>query len=244
MKSNISHLPLRTWPSIEAYWKAGNIYNLRPRTMHYPSLPASEHKKDGWRDVVSPDLKENQRRGALLYDAQNDRVTYQVIDLTEEEIQSRVISQAQNSREEIIQVKIKAQVEAEFQSISDDSEALESKEAFPIWEDLEDGFEFTAGYKVQSLDALELKLFKIIQPHAKQSDWMPNITPALWSKIEVTVGMEIWSQPTGGDGKYPYLDPKTSSPYRVSHKTNTWENTHQGGLNVWEPGVFGWKKIV
>jgi hypothetical protein len=59
----------------------------------------------------------------------------------------------------------------------------------------------------------------------------------------ITPIITLWVQPLGNNGLYPYLDPKTNKPYQVSHKESLWENTHTGGLNVWEPGVFGWKKI-
>jgi hypothetical protein len=55
--------------------------------------------------------------------------------------------------------------------------------------------------------------------------------------------IETWVQQQGNTGKYPYINPLTTKPYQVSHKSSLWENTHTGGLNVWEPGVFGWKKI-
>ena len=238
MISNINHSPLRTFPNLESYWNNGNIYEFK--TPNYPTLKPEDHYTDGWRDVVIPDLKENQRRGQLIYNKESDTVTYEVIDIPESELKQRVISQAQGTREEVIQAKIKAQVETELQAITDDSEALENAPAFPIWEDLEDGFDFKNPFKVQALVDMELKLFKIITPHLKQSDWHPNITPALWSKIEFSGGIEVWAQPTGGDGKYPYLDPSTGLQYQVTHNGQTWRNIHQGGLNVWAPGVFGW----
>lgn len=59
----------------------------------------------------------------------------------------------------------------------------------------------------------------------------------------VTPKISEWIQPLGNNGLYPYLDQNTKKPYQISHKGSLWENTHSGGLNVWEPGVFGWKKI-
>lgn len=61
--------------------------------------------------------------------------------------------------------------------------------------------------------------------------WMP---PVGWHQV-VEEGYPIWTQPTGGDGKWPLGS-------IVTHKDMVWEAT-QGdgsGLNVWEPGVFGW----
>ncbi len=239
MISNINHTPLRTFQSISDYWKRGNIYKFK--TINYPELSPDRHYADGWREVVIPTIGENQRRGEIFYDAANDVVTYSVIDFTEEEIKANFLAQAESERESKIQEIQRKQLEESVQVVADDKEALDKKAVFPIWEKLEDGFEFKTDFKVQALEGKELKLFKIIQPHAKQSDRQPNLTPALWSKIEFSAGIEVWAQPTGGDGKYPFLNPATGKAYEVTHKGSTWENTHKTGLNVWEPGVFGWK---
>lgn len=238
MKTNINQSPLRQYSQIPSFWKeAQKPYN-------YDKQPSSVHTADGWREIVTPVLDTStQRIGELIYDEGSDVVTYAVIDLTEAEIQSRVLSQAQAIREESLQSRIKGQMESELQAITDDSEALENAPAYPLWADLEDGFDFPDPFKVQALDGLELKLFKIIQPHTKQSDRHPNVTPALWSKIEFSGGTEVWAQPTGGDGKYPLNDPATGTNYVVTHADKTWRNIHQGGLNVWEPAVFGWEEI-
>lgn len=45
--------------------------------------------------------------------------------------------------------------------------------------------------------------------------------------------VEPWRQPTGGDGRYVL-------GATVSHKGEIWVSVH-GGLNVWEPGQYGWE---
>ena len=119
---------------------------------------------------------------------------------------------------------------------------------YPVWGDLDNGHSFSLSDKVslieQTEDDYELVFYNCIQAHNKQSDWSPHITPALWSKVTIQGEIEVWSQPTGGDGKYPYLDPNTGEQYLVTHNGSTWRNTHQGGLNVWAPGVFGWEEVV
>ena len=84
MKSNINIIPLKTWSSIPSSWE------VRPNTINYNLLPQVDQYTDGWRNVVVPSIDpNNQKLGALEYDAVNDHVTYQVIDLTEEEISQR-----------------------------------------------------------------------------------------------------------------------------------------------------------
>lgn len=84
MKSNINIIPLKTWSSIPSSWES------RPNTINYNQLPESELYADGWRDVVVPSIdQDTQKLGVLVYDSINDIVTYQVIDLTPEEISQR-----------------------------------------------------------------------------------------------------------------------------------------------------------
>jgi hypothetical protein len=80
MKSNINILPLRTWSRIPKYWET------RPFMMNYDKNLAI-HFEDGWRDVVVPVITENQKLGSLV--VLNDTVTYQIIDLTVQEIADR-----------------------------------------------------------------------------------------------------------------------------------------------------------
>jgi len=116
---------------------------------------------------------------------------------------------------------------------------------YPLWEDQPDGFQFTLEFKVNYIDSLiALRLFRCIQAHAKQANFNPVATPALWSEIILNPGgIEVWTQPIGGDNKYPYIDPLTSLPYKVTYSGFTWENNYQAGLNVWVPGEFGWTQL-
>lgn len=88
MKSNINIIPLRTWSSIPKSW------NERPKLVHYDKAEEKYkgiHYEDGWRDVVRPKLKENERYGDLYYDKKNDVVTYKIIKLSKEEIRQREV---------------------------------------------------------------------------------------------------------------------------------------------------------
>jgi len=242
MKANINEISLTEYPSIPAYWPE------RPNQIHYNKLPMQAHTGDGWRDIIDPTYdSETQKLGSAIKDG-NDGVTRQIIDIPIEEQEQKKIDRVKLERQQKIEVEskklIEKQVMESFQAQTGDSKAGENKSIYPLWEEIENGFEFPNPYKVQAYDGRELHLFKIIQSHTKQSNWHPNRNPALWSKIEVgSGGIEIWTQPTGGDGKYPYIDPLTGNPYQVTDNDQTWENSHQGSLNVWKPGVFGWVKV-
>ena len=47
------------------------------------------------------------------------------------------------------------------------------------------------------------QLYKVVQTHTSQSDWMPDITPALYAAIGLNeLGYPVWSQPTGAHDAY------------------------------------------
>ena len=244
MKSNIKISPLTKVSELPRF--NPERPNIRPYSAEkYADL----HYEDGWRDYLRPVFdSETQRLGELFFDEERDIVTNEVINIPIQEIEERqrnnALSQAENLQEELLQQKLRNQIIEQVQEIEDDSEALENQPLFPIWETLPDGYPFERGKKYQSFEGSELKLFRVIQAHNKQSDRIPVNVPALLSKIEIgDGGIEIWTQPIGGDGKYPYKDPLTDQPYRVIFENQIWENNFQGGLNVWKPGEFGWTLI-
>lgn len=83
MKTNIKESPLRKYSKIPSFWKPGQHIRL------YDTASPEIHYADGWRDLVEPPITENQRRGAIIYDVQNELGTYEVIELTPEEIAIR-----------------------------------------------------------------------------------------------------------------------------------------------------------
>lgn len=76
-------------------------------------------------------------------------------------------------------------------------------------------------------------LYKCVQGHKTQSDWTPDITPALWTKVSLDEWPQ-WVQPTGAH-----------DAYNIGDKV-TFEGHHYVSLingNVWSPSAYpaGWK---
>lgn len=47
------------------------------------------------------------------------------------------------------------------------------------------------------------QLFRVVQEHTSQADWIPSETPALYTPIGLTdEGYPVWSQPTGAHDAY------------------------------------------
>ena len=60
---------------------------------------------------------------------------------------------------------------------------------------------YTVGNRVQHLG----KLYRCVQAHTSQSDWAPDVTPALWRKITLTEpesAPDNFVQPTGAHDAY------------------------------------------
>ena len=61
----------------------------------------------------------------------------------------------------------------------DDNTALTGMELYPVWAV---GLAVEVGQRYQYGD----RLYKVVQAHTTQADWTPDVTPALWTVIDVT----------------------------------------------------------
>lgn len=109
----------------------------------------------------------------------------------------------------------------------DDATALTGVELFPVWAT---DTAYAVGNRVQYNNTL----YKCVQAHTSQADWMPDATPALWVIVSVEEWPE-WIQPTGAHDAY-------DKDAKVSHNGKHWKNTIDA--NVYEPGVYGWDEII
>ena len=106
-----------------------------------------------------------------------------------------------------------------------DDIAYTAPQLFPQWTLKQ----YTTGDRVQYQGAL----YKCIQAHTAQSDWTPDVVPALWTVVSVEEWPE-WTMPTGAQDSYKMGD-------KVSHNGKHWESITDN--NVWEPGVYGWQEV-
>ena len=109
----------------------------------------------------------------------------------------------------------------------DDETALTGVELFPAWV-------IGKAYAVNDRTQYNGTLYKCIQAHTSQSDWMPSATPALWKTVSVDEYPE-WVQPTGAHDAYNIGDKVT---YNGQHYVCT------SNANVYAPDVYGWDLIT
>ena len=109
----------------------------------------------------------------------------------------------------------------------DDETALTGVELFPAWA-------IDKAYAVGDRAQYNGTLYKCIQAHTSQSDWMPSATPALWKTVSLDEYPE-WVQPTGAHDAYNIGDKVT---YNGQHYVCT------SNANVYAPDVYGWDLIA
>ena len=102
--------------------------------------------------------------------------------------------------------------------------------------DLYESYQVDKLYKVDDVFKYEGKLYKVIQEHTSQGDWIPSELPALYLNMMPENVIPEWVQPIGDTGIYVL-------GFKVIHNGQLWESIHDGN-NVWEPGVFGWKEVI
>ena len=87
---------------------------------------------------------------------------------------------------------------------------------------------------IGDIKSYQAKIYEVIQAHTTQSDWTPDVVPALWKVFTPAGIIPDWVQPQGGHDAYQMGD-------KVMHNGQVWESTINN--NVWEPGVYGWQII-
>ena len=108
----------------------------------------------------------------------------------------------------------------------DDVAALDAMAIYPAWEA---DTAYAIGQRVRYGD----KLYKCVQAHTSQGDWMPSATPALWVRVSIEEWPE-WVQPTGAHDAYAKGD-------KVTYKGKRYMSLIDG--NAHSPDAFpaGWE---
>jgi chitodextrinase len=102
----------------------------------------------------------------------------------------------------------------------------------------EDGWQENVSYQIGDIVEHNGSEYKCIQDHTSQADYSPKDSVSLWRLLSSGEEYPQWEQPDGAHDAYKIGD-------KVEHEGYIWECT-QGdaeGLNVYEPGVWGWTQI-
>ena len=108
----------------------------------------------------------------------------------------------------------------------DDAAALDAMAIYPAW-----GADtaYAIGQRVRYGD----ELYKCVQAHTSQGDWIPSATPALWVRVSIEEWPE-WVQPTGAHDAYAKGD-------KVTYKGKRYISLIDG--NTYSPDAYpaGWE---
>ena len=108
----------------------------------------------------------------------------------------------------------------------DDATALDAMALYLLWKT---DVAYAIGQRVRYGD----KLYKCVQAHTSQGDWMPSATPALWVRVSVEEWPE-WVQPTGAHDAYAKGD-------KVTYKGKRYISLIDS--NIYSPDAYpaGWE---
>ena len=121
------------------------------------------------------------------------------------------------------------------QTLTDD-EAMEVPSVYPT-------YEVGRAYKIGEMLTFgtngvgDPQLYRVVQEHTSQADWVPDSTPSLYEPIGLnTKGYPIWSRPTGAHDSYAIGD-------IVDYNGTLFESLING--NVYSPDEYpaGWKAL-
>jgi hypothetical protein len=122
------------------------------------------------------------------------------------------------------------------QTLGED-EAMEVATLYPVYEGgkaYKAGEFFTYGENIVG----DPQLYKVVQDHTSQADWLPHITPSLYTPIGLTdAGYPVWTKPTGAHDAYGVGD-------IVDYNVSLYESLING--NVYSPDEYpaGWKVYI
>jgi hypothetical protein len=102
--------------------------------------------------------------------------------------------------------------------------------------DLYPNYTIDTNYNVGDIFKYEGKLYKVIQAHTSQDDWLPSELPALYLNLLPDNVIPEWVQPTGVHDAYNIGD-------KVIFESKVYESLING--NVWIPTNYpqGWKLV-
>ena len=110
-----------------------------------------------------------------------------------------------------------------------DEQITELLSVYPSWET---GQLYELGFVLK----YDGKLYKVVQAHTSQSDWTPDVVPALFTKFTPAEVIAEWVQPTGAHDAYNIGD-------KVAFGGSTWESLIDA--NTYSPTAYpaGWNEL-
>lgn len=121
-----------------------------------------------------------------------------------------------------------------FAATLSEDQALEISTVYPTWEA---GRAYAVGDIIShgTNSTGDPQLYKVVQAHTSQADWLPESTPALYDAFGLDEsGYPVWSQPSGAHDAYNTGD-------IVNYNGTLYRSLIDG--NTWSPDAYpaGWE---
>lgn len=201
----------------------------------YRDAPDSVHYNDGWRDVIVPKYDPTtQKLGQRYFNQAMDAVTYVVQDKTVEELQAEkesVLDAIDNDMDILAMkrlLRILTKNVLESDSVTE-QQLSDLATIYPQWR-------INKYYEANEVFVKDSLLFRVIQAHTSQADWLPETTESLYTAYRTPCEITEWVQPTGVHDAY-------QTGEKVLYNGKTYESLIDN--NTWSPDVYpaGWKEI-
>jgi len=159
------------------------------------------------------------KKAVLYFDTATSDIFYKYVDRekTEEELQHEQMSW-------LAKISTKTQV---INNQLTEQELIKLGEMYPAWE-------VGVEYPLDDVISYHNELYKVIQTHTSQADWVPDSTASLYLKVAPAGVITEWVQPAGAHDAY-------SLDEQVTHNGKTWQSDIEA--NTYEPGTYGWTEI-
>ena len=201
----------------------------------YQNLPDSIHFVDGWRDLITPVYNsETQYLSNRHYDSDLDYCTWDVVDKTEAQLASEQESVLSAKDNELDILAIKRLLQTTTIDVLNSESITEQniedlKAIYPQWR-------IGKVYAIDDVVVCDSILYKVIQVHTSQSDWLPADTPSLYTAYRPAGQVSDWVQPTGSSDAY-----QTGEQVRFNGSVYV----SLIDANVWSPTAYpaGWQLI-
>lgn len=127
--------------------------------------------------------------------------------------------------------------------VDDESKAMEYASIYPTWEELlasKQTYPAKTIFSWGTTDGGDKQLWSFISDYQPREIYPPDQDISHYKKVGITEdGYEVWTQPLCAEDAYHIGD-------IAYHIDGLWIVTQgdASGLNVWEPGVFGWERYA
>jgi len=193
------------------------------------------HYADGWRDIVLPNYnRASEKLINLHYDSLQDVATYEVATKTDAEIAAQKDGLLQQMDEQFNYEQIKALLRLLSKPLLE-NDSITSGE-LEVLTGIYKQYRPDNWYEAGEVFVYETTLYRVVQPHTSQSDWLPDATPALYTPFTPPGQVAQWIQPTGAHDAYNTGD-------KVLFNGSTYESLINA--NTWSPTAYpaGWQLI-